>query len=344
MPKQNRSIREKTLNYAAGQTVQEEMTRGGLVLGYMCRLTGQLTCTAANNTNAKLFAGDALAVMRKLRVRINSTEHAVEYDPRSIIVDNWFTLGRFPRDFIGQLADAGASAGTLNPAFDISFVIPFEMPRRKVQLPLETALDARADRMSKLEIEVEWGSHLDVNASATGFTVAPQLQITSISSYNVDPAVSVGFLRRYLIEQTLSATNPREQIRLPTSQAYFGMVLNATVLDATNGPHDSNAVFNRIKLISNSTVFEDWEPRVLSDGYGRIWHGREGRQDAFFTSTGYLPSAYFPIEIPYDGNQREILVAAGLAELNLECDCTVGAAATKLRTFNYQYIPPLQRG
>lgn len=337
MPKQNRSIPEATISYTSGLAVAQEVTRGGLVLGYMCRLTGQLTCTGANNTAANTKRGDGLAAMRRVRVRMNSTEIVYDLDAPGIIADNWYSLGKLPRDVNGTIGDGT----TANPAIDISFVIPFELPRRKVPVPMDTALDTRATRMSKLEVEVEWGSFTDVNGAATGWTVNPQLQVISIAAFNVEEDLAVGYLRRYKISQTLAATNPRETIRLPTAHTYLGLILNTTHTPANIA--DSTAVAARVKLQTNGNVFEDWIPSILHDAYGRIWHGREGVQDEFYNSTQFNLRAYYPIEIPYDGNLREMLQAASLAELVLEIDSTVGTGATANNVYVQQYVPPLVR-
>lgn len=331
MAMKNRAHREPTIDYQSGVPRAEDFSRGGLVSHYLCRLTGQITLSGANNTAAKLKRGGALAVMRKLRVRLNSQENAVELDPTSILIDNWFLLNRWPRDITATLGDGG----TANPAFDITFVIPFTLPRRKVALPADTSLDLRGNVVSKVEIEVEWGSHTDINGDATGFTVAPKLETVSMKHYDAPDAFTPGFIRRWLISHSLTSTNPRELIRLPATLTYFGFVLGA-VVDGS----DSITTYNRIRLVSGSTVFEDHLPQALVDG-SRLWHDRA--ETNFEKSSAFNQRAYHPIELPYDGNLREMLVTQDLADFNLELDVTKSGTTHTLTALAYQYVPPIQR-
>lgn len=346
VPMFNRSKQEAIINYSANGFDGQEMARGGIVHFYACKLEGQLTVAGASNTRAATLRGDALACIDRLRVRLNSQENVYDLDAPGIIADNWFMCGDIPRDLDGQLGD-GATA---NPTFSVPFIIAFTVPRRKVGVPVDTALDLRANRVSKAEIEVDWKSHTAINAAATGFTVNPRILVRSFKAFDAPDSFLPGFLRRYKIQQTLTATNARELIRLPTTFAYEGVMLNATVSGVDNA-----AVYNKIRLVSGSTVFEDHDPEILNDAFGRIWMGRT--RGYGFNSTITLQNQYFsgqvsnqwdwdgwyPIEIPYDGNLREVQVASQLAELLLELDVTIGGGTTVLSAYPYQYVPPPAR-
>ncbi len=346
VPMFNRSKQEATLDYAAGGFESEEVSRGGIVHFYACKLEGQLTVAGASNTRANTQRGDALGVIQRLRVRLNSQENVYDLDAPGIVMDNWYLLGDVPRDLDGQLGD-GATA---NPTFSVPFIVAFTVPRRKFGVPIDTALDLRANRVSKAEIEVDWNTHTAINSAATGFTVSPRIIVRSFKAFDAPADFLPGFLRRYKIQQTLVATNPREIIRLPTTFAYQGIMLNAIVSNIDNA-----AVYNKIRLISGSTVFEDHDPEILSDAFGRLWNGRERAfgfgttnttQHQYFAgqvSNQFDFDAWYPIEIPYDGNLREVQVAAQLAEFLLELDCTIGGGTTILSAYPYQYVPPPAR-
>lgn len=339
----NRSKQEPTLNYSANGFETQELSRGGLLHVLMCKLTMQPTITGGNNTRANTGRGDALAVIKKLRVRVNSQENVLELDGPGIVADAQYLLGQKPRDLVGTLGD-GATA---NPSVITVFPLVFTIPRRKFKVPIDTALDCRADVMSKLEIEIDWLDHTAVNSAATGFTTAPRITVESQKSFDVDPNLRPGYLRRYLLQQTLTATNSREPVRLPTTYAYYGLHINTT-----DAGVDSSAIINRLKLISGSNTFEDHDPAILQDGYGRLWQGQ--RQSAFsgaafgylapMISTKWVERGWLPLEIPFDGNIREMQPAQGLAELILELDATVGGGTTKINVYPYQYVVPAMRG
>ena len=337
-PLQNRALPQFTLNWSANQAVFDELERGNLLRGLLFRLQGQLTVAtpASNNQPGDILAGDALALINRLRIRLNSSEVIRDLSPRGIIVQSHFLSGVYPRDRLGQLGDST----TANPAFDICFVVPFQLPRRRYAMPLATVLDTRAGRISKAEVEVQWAaSAAACNPNATGFQVNPSLEVYAIQSYNADPSKSYGFIRQYEQISQLSATNPRFLVDLATAHTYLGMVLNAT-----DAAVDDIAVINNIRLQTGGVIFEDWDPRVLEDGFGRQLMGRDGVQDEFFVSTQYDPRAYYPIERPYDGVLSELLPASRLAQLNLELDTTIGGGATLINTFVFQYVQPPQRG
>jgi hypothetical protein len=339
----NRSKQEPTLNYSANGFETQEVSRGGILHALFLKLTGQLTCTGANNTRANTLRGDAMALIRKLRVRVNSQENVLELDGPGLIADCEFLSGAKPRDLTGTLGD-GATA---NPSFTVVIPLLFSVPRRKFRLPIDTALDCRASVMSKLEIEIDWKDHLAINASATGFTTAPRIIVESQKSFDADPKMSPGYLRRFLQAQTLSATNPKEIVRLATTQSYYGALINTTDAGA-----DSSAILNRIKLVSGSNIFEDHDPVILNDGYGRIWQGHRSRafSGAAFgyldpmISTKWSDRAWYPVEIPFDGNLGELQPAQGLNELVFELDATVGGGTTVISTYPYQFVMPAVRG
>lgn len=345
---QNRSKQEQSLQYTANGIDTKEMSRGGLIYFYLCRITGQLTCTAGNNTRANTLRGDALGVINRLRVRVNSQENVYDLDGAGIVGDSWYLLDALPHDTLAQLGDAT----TANPAFDTTFLIAFALPRRNVENPLDTALDARAGRMSKLEAEIQWFDHTAINPNATGFTVNPTITIESYKGFGAPDDLTPGYLRRYKLIDTLTATNPRELIRLPTTFSYQGFLLNSTD-QSGSFESDVRTVFNRIKLISGSTIFEDRLPESLVQGFGRIWNGRTfefgavagaGTQLTDFVpqqiSTRFNLKGWYPLEVTYDGNLREMLDAAQLAEFNLEIDATKSANTCRINVYPYQYVVP----
>jgi hypothetical protein len=341
LPMYNRSKPEPTVVYEAGGTNTQEISRGGILHAVFGRLQGQITLAAANNTRAKTARGDALALIRRLRIRVNSQENVVDLDGPGVVADHQYLLGNKPRDVAAQLGDGI----TANPSFSVPFIITFALPRRRFRVPIDTSLDCRADKMSKLEIDVDWGSHTSLNADATGFTIAPKITLTSQKSFDAPDDYKPGFLRRYLQQQTITATNPREIVRLATIHSYYGLHINVTDAGA-----DSPTLLNRLKLLSGSNVFEDHDPVILNDGYGRLWHDRTNR--SFSGASGYLDPmvstkwnerAWYPLEIPFDGSLMEMQPAAGLAELLLELDITVGGGTTIVNTYPYLFVQPAAR-
>lgn len=336
----NRSLKEPSSTYTSGGTSTQELSRGGICHFYACKLKGTLTLAGANNTRAKTKRGDALALIKKLRIRLNAQENVYELDGASIIKDNEFLVGKKPYDLDGTLAD-GATA---NPTFQTVFLIPFSVPRRLHKVPVDTSLDLRPERVNKVEVQVDWNTHTDVNGDATAATAT--LTIESQKSYGVKD-ITPGFLRRYLIAQTLAATNARELVKLPATEAYYALMLNTT-----DAAVDSTAILNNIKLRSGSNVFEEHDPVILSDGYGRLWHGEErsafsGAAFGFLApmlSTSFKDRAWYPLRIPVDGNLREMQPAQGLPDFALELDATIGSGTTVINVVPYQYVVPVIRG
>jgi hypothetical protein len=341
LPMFNRSMREVSLQFVASGSDVDEISRGGILHTLFLKIEGQLTCTNANNTRANTVRGDVANLIRRLRIRVNSQENVVDLDGPGLVGDCYTLLGRLPRDVDGQLGD-GATA---NPTFSLTIPVTFTVPRRFHRKPIDTALDCRGNRMSKLEVEVDWNTHTAINTAATGFTVAPTMTVFSQKSYGVPDDQVFGYLRRYRIPHTLSATNSREQVRIATVGSYYGFLINTT-----DGVADSRAILSGLQLRSGSTIYEDHDPEILSDAYGRVWGDRErpfsGAAFGYLApmiSTGFDLRAWLPLIVAYDGNLQEILPAAGLPELIFEFNATVGGGTTVINVYPYQYEQPPMR-
>ena len=297
----------------------------------MLRLRGTLTVSAANNTTAKTLRGDEWAVISRLELIVNGTDVLRSIDGNALWWENFHLFGSPP-----PVSPLIGDATTLNPAFDVFLIIPLWSPRSVK--PMDTALDSR--EMSSIELAITWADHLAINASATGFTVAPILDIYSHESFNVSGPFSQR--RVFPIERTITAANTREQIQLPVGNMYRGFLIN-THSDAV----DVSTILNRFKLVAGTTVFADLTAgdSVLAD-----WYRLRNGLPRIFDSVGgvYLKqrrganndiAGWYWYDHVTDGFLTEAIDTLGFSEFFLELDVSVPGTTDKIVVYPQEIIP-----
>lgn len=327
MAQQVRRRPQKNLDYTSNGKDTKDLSRGMIYRELYCRLRGQLTVAAVDNTAAKTLRGDEWAVVKRLDIIANNTDVVKSISGTALWWMNLFMYGSRP-----EVTATIADAATANPSFDVTLILPFWMPRST--RPIDTALDAR--ELSDLKAEVTWGTHTDINASATGFTTAPVLEIHSLESFNVNGPFSQW--RVYEIQKDISATNPNFQITLPVGPLYRGFMLNFT-----DAGVDSAAILNNFKWKSGSTVFADIPREVLrQSNETRNGLARQFAPSAYTLDrrgAGNVRNGWYFYDHVTDGFLTEGIDTLGFSEHELELDVTVGAGATKVRVWPLAIIP-----
>lgn len=321
MPQQVRTRPQaRSITYSAGNAISESLSRGMVYREIRLRLTGQLTCSIANNTAANTKRGDEWAVVQRIELVANGTEVLRSIDGNMLWWWNYFYYGRAPK-----VTAALGDGTTANPSFDSVLILPLWMLRGV--RPMDTALDSR--ELSSLELRITWGSHTSINASATGFTTDPQIKMSSLESFNIKGPFSQ--MRVSKIEKEVTASNDKLQIQLPVGKMYRGFFINTLDADA-----DDSAVLNKLKLISGTTVFADEEAEVLSQAFklrnnlgdGAARRGNDNSVDGWYVYDHVT-----------DGFLSEAIDTLGFSEMLIEADVTIGAGTTKLVVYPIEIIP-----
>lgn len=220
MPATNFFTRKLNLPFQANGKTVDRVPRDGVIRALFFRLSGQLTLTAANNLRANILLGDELAVIQRLEIIANN--NTIRSLPGNALwpIDRYY-YGLRPL-ICTQLGDAisnGAGTGTANPFFDTVFVIPFWQP--KSTKPIEHALPAHL--LNDLRVEVTWGSHLSISAQATGFTIAPTLEVSAMYSTPIEGEFKM--TRLYPISTAVAAANQRQRVNIPVGPQYRGFLI-----------------------------------------------------------------------------------------------------------------------
>ncbi len=320
MAQQIRKRRQKTIRYEANNKTTEQLSRGMIYRELGLRLRGQLTVSDANNTAAKTLRGDEFAVVRRVDLIANNTEVI-----RSIRgPDLWWLNYRY-FGVVPEVSAAIANSSVANPAFDSTLRLPLWQPRSI--RPMDTCLDGR--ELSDLKIEVTWGSHLDINGDATGFTVAPVLEVSSLESFGVRGPFSQ--YRVFPIELEVAATNPGLQVQLPVGKMYRGF----TIVTLGDGVERGD-ILNNLRWVSGTTVFADQTAKELHEEpitrYG-LPREPERRGDA-----NNVAGVYFYDHVT-DGYLSEAVDSLGFSELTLELDVTKQGSVCKVLVYPHQLIP-----
>ena len=329
MPQQVRHRQQKTIEYSQNNKVSESLGRGMIYRDILLHLTSQPTIAAVDNTAANTLKGDDWAVVKKVQIIANATDVIREYSGVQLWWLNYFLYGPPPRR--NPTLGDGATA---NPSLSSVLRVPFTMPNSI--RPFDTAFDSR--KLSDLKVEVTWGSHTDINASATGFTTDPQITVHSIESFGVSANSAFATWKHFPIEKTITANEPKFEINLPISGMYRGFLINTEVSGADNGN-----VLNNFKLISGANVFADVSEEVLQDDYPQrnaLQRGFTGSSydDLMVGNANSIDGWYFYDHVT-DGLNSEAIDTVGLSELKLELDVSVGGGTTKLYVVPMNIIP-----
>lgn len=330
MGQQVRVKKEKTVNFTASTQITEQLSRGMVYRELMLHLTGQLTCTNANNTQANTKRGDEWAVVKRVRIIANATDVLVDIDGNALRWLNYFLYGTI----VDRTVTLGDGA-TANPTFSGVLILPFWMPLAR--RPLDTALDSR--QLSALDIEITWGTFTDINGSATGFTTNPKINVYALESFGLDPNARFSTWRIPTIQRDVTASNTGFQMDMPVGPVYRGFLIN-TQSAAT--PADDATVLNNFRVISGSTVFADLSAAVL-----RTWFpqrrgvvrsfGGQTYDDEMIGDANNWDGWWFYDHVT-DGMLSEGIDTLGFSELKLEMDVTSGTS-TKVTVYPLQVIP-----
>lgn len=320
MAQQIRKRFQRAIGYVANNKESEQLSRGMVYRELGIRLKGQLAVTAANNTAAKTKRGDEFAVIRRLDIIANNTDTLRSIKGPDLWWLNYFLFGTTP-----EVSSAIGDGATDNPEFDTILRLPFWMPRSI--RPMDTALDAR--ELSDLKVEIVWGTHTDINADATAFTVSPTVEISSLESFGVKGPFSQ--FRMFPIEKSITASNPQFTIDLAVGKMYRGFLLAFE-----NAAADSGAVLNNFKWISGTTVFADQKAKELHEEY-ITRHGLPRNPTRRGTANDV--AGLYLYDHVTDGYMSEAVDALGFSELQLELDVAKPAGDTKVTVYPMQLIP-----
>lgn len=243
--------RQSPVTYAAGAKQIVQLSKGLCWRGIKLRLTGQLTCTGANNTAANTALGDEWACISKIELIINGTTVLFSYagsDLKSVarVLSGWQ-----PQVSVGM-----GDGATANPSFDSTIWIPFLNPRSRRQF--DTLL--YTGEMNDVRLEVTWAaSYTSVNSAATGWATNPYVEVyTREQTLPTDPktgnAMLPNFYRRTLkIPVQIAASTSAFRYQLPTGPIYRGLLL----AELNNTPAESHSLLTNVKVYSGPTTFMD---------------------------------------------------------------------------------------
>jgi len=294
------------VNYTQNSLVSKEVNRGMVYREMYLRLTGQLTVTQGNNTPANTLPGDEWAVVKDITLRINGRDVFKRIDGAALRWLQYYLFGEFPRKSLGNLGDAT----TANPAFDSTLILPFWMPRSAN--PMDFAFDS--SKVSRIDLEITWGTHTDVNSAATGFTVSPSIDVQVYEVANVGGAFARWNV--YPIANSVAGATNKFQIKIPVGYLYRSFLIR-----------DSSLIISALHLESHPTEWLDMPIQVVRDVLGVA--RRNSIVPGAFTNTFYLAGApgddinhFIYMDFVGHGNNTESIDSFGLSDLFLEPDTT----------------------
>lgn len=327
-----RTRQQFSMAYSANSLVSEKLGTGYIYRNLILKLTGQLTCTDTNNTTAKLKQGAEWGAIKEIRIKANGTDEVRRFFGKDLWAINRILFGTNP-----QLSPQLGNSSQANPTFSSVLQIPFGSKNSFSEA--DTYIDS--SKLSEFRIEVVWGSHTDVNADATGFTVAPSLEVMSVESFFTQPVTKADFRgylnqRVYPIVYDPAGANPEYQIRdIPVGPMYRGFIINTSVSGV-----DDPAVIGNIKALSGTNIFHDWDAEALQVveeqriGIAGTYASRQ--YDSPSNTDAFDYRAWYMLDFAEDGRMTEIINTVGLSEFLLRLEVL---KAGRITIYPLQIIP-----
>lgn len=316
---------QRTVTYVTGggqETV--DISRGLVLRELYLHLTGQPTVTLGNNTQANTLRGDEWACVSLIELIANGSTVIRSITGLQLYMLNYFMYGTPPK----VTATIGDGA-TANPSFDSVLILPMWM--FNCIRPLDTALDT--SKLSDLKLRITWANYTAINASATGWTTAPQIEVSSLESSGIGGDFALQTV--YAINHTITADDPKYQVILPTGEMYRAFMINTTDTGVDEGD-----IMNQLKIKSGNTVFYDQKDELIrqTDGWVRrgIHRSFDGAAaasavyDDVMRSDQHNLAGWYFIDLVTDGRLTEAIDTVGFSEFLLELDLSVGTGATIL--------------
>lgn len=329
MSQQVRLRTQQQIAYVAGTKQIVQLGRGMIYRELAINITGQLTCSAANNTIANTQLGDEFGVIQRVDLVANGNDVL-----RSFSGNQLWWWNRALYNGTPPITFALGDGTTLNPTFNSTLIIPMWLPNSV--RPFEYALDSRI--LADLRLEVTFGNHLNVNSAATGFTVAPIVTVGSLESFGVEGKFNG--TKIYPLVFNVAGATQAYQVTLPVGPMYRSILINT---QNVAGTADLATTLQNIRLRSGTTIFRDFPATMLNQwqqtrmatsfaygtGAGATYHSPR-------RATGSNQNAWYYLDMVQDGYNGESIDTIGFSELTLELQL---AAATTLWVMPLQITP-----
>lgn len=299
--------------FVANAKQSKELTRGMVWREMYLRLSGQLTCTAVNNSVANTQIGDEWAVVKDLTLRIGGRDVFKRIDGPALRWLQYYLYGQFPIKSLGKVGDAT----TLNANFDSTLILPFWMP--KSSHPMDFAFDT--SKVSRIDLEVDWGNYTDINSAATGFTTAPKLDVHIYEVANVGGTFARWNI--FPIQTVIGGASNKYQIKVPVGYLYRSFLIS-----------DPSEIITNVYLQSHPTEWLNMPVQIIKEKLGL--DRRNSIMPGAFTNTRYLAGAtgddldhYIYFDAVGHGLNVESIDTFGLSDFYLLVD-TNGAGTITL--------------
>lgn len=322
-----RNLRIGTLTFADGTTQSMDLQRGVVLRELILHLQGAPTLTGANNTAANLKRGGPWELLKNISVIVNGSEIIRQFSGAELMVRNLFWYGVPP---IAEKTFGDAS--TANPSFDRVLRIPFWMPRT-VGLQ-STMLDAR--RLAALQLQVQWGTWTDINATATAWTTTPTLEVYHeyVMPFEGNDIGPFHTWREYDISTAYASTVKQSVINLPVGNLYRGFVVN-TAVGSGSSAVDTTGILNEFRFKSGSTVYYDVIENLIRErAYQQMGIDAQTYRSSLTAafqniskSTSFNLDAWYWVDLANAGHLSDGVDTLGFAQLTLENDITGQANA-----------------
>lgn len=244
---------ELPVTYSAGNPMTTRISRQNPIARLECRLTGSYLATTSNAT-AKPFG--IMGVIRSLELRLDGDQLLVNLPGYMLLYhtqfyDAWKPYSKDP------LFTTGATAA--QQAFEYAFTINLDCGGYM------SLLDA--SRNQELSLKINWGTVDDVAtpAGTHAFTVAPQLEVSTVSIIGQDPGLIggvdyVGYWRHILnfMDQPIVNTQSEQLVEMAKNRWHSGLAFFCF----DNGAF-ADGILNKATIRNNQLIMHQQSSSVM---------------------------------------------------------------------------------
>lgn len=340
----------KTVPYAANSPVPISLPRGKNLRHLKLRLVGQLTVAATANTATLTKPGDEWAVATVIELKFGETV-LYRVSGNQLRWINYFRNKAFP-----HITQTIGDSATANPSFDSVLKLDFWSP--DLNRPMDTSLDTSDANVSDFTLQVTYGDHTSINASATAFTTAPRIEVYAYESDvsgNFDKDTNpYGFGAPNWKQNvttwnyTFASSGSGQQYALPVNRYHRGFIFQTISSGVTEAP----ALITQWQLVRAGVTLLDLPESMVQqgpfldrdtwDGQNRALNSGTSGIGRFGQSTSTDNRAWYFIDFAREGRLLQCLNTLGITEFNLVV--TTSTTNVILNTIDLGLLPGLVGG
>lgn len=327
-----------SIAYVSNQAAQPfKIDRSFMYRSLNLRLRATMITSGASVAGS-LGAGDEWAVVKNIQLIANGGNVLRSITGEQLVIMNYLLQG-YVKD-LNTIIDSSTNGATLT----LDSVQPMWMctPGDIGKTPIDTTLNATL--LDDLYLQVTWGTHTDVNASASSFSSTPTIEVSADLAYFLDTRINPAFNLTQLGSRFTSniaasgAGTAAPNITLPVSQVYAFLLFNSKNTGTTQDSSAANAI-GTIVIQSGVNQFYNFDAKLERRMNAFRMRLPKMSFADFLTNTKNVYDAWTLIKFPRYWLNSESFNTRGFQNCDMYVQNAAASQAMDLTVMAYNIIP-----